>query len=130
MAVKTAFLVDALTNPVVPRGFAYSLRDRRMPPEGTVVWPSASSDTTNAAVATKRAYRFPDRGGHRSPDANAYAITFTAFRVLFQVFGHFTSGAATMNDQRHGLKPALDQLWPVQREVVSWPPPRLMFRYA
>jgi len=123
-ATKTAYLIDAATGPIVPRGYAHSLRDSRRPPRGTVVWLSAFEGPTSAGAAWKRAYRFADHTGWRPDDANGYAITFTAFRVLFQVFGQFSAGDATTNDDRHGLRPALTRIWPAVGDDVSWPPSR------
>ena len=124
-ATKTAYLIDAATDPIVPRGYAHSLRDTRQPPRGTVVWLSAFEGPASAGVAWKRAYRFADHTGWRPDDPNAYAITFTAFRVLFQVFGHFSAGDATANDDRHGLRPALARIWPELDGEVSWPPSKV-----
>src|SRR5205823_1504107 len=98
------------------------LIDRR-PPDGTIVWLSAYKDPTRAAAAWKRAYRFPTQAGDRAPDPNAYAITFTALRVVFHVLGHFSAGSAALQDEREGIAPALLRIWPLAGSSVEWPPP-------
>jgi hypothetical protein len=52
--------------------------------------------------------------------------TFTAFRVVFQVFGHFSRGGAQMDDRRP-VAAASAPIWPPQGRPIDWPPNRLAF---
>jgi hypothetical protein len=122
-ATKTAYLIDVATTPVIPRGYPQQLQIARRPPEGTIVWISAYKQPRRAAAAWKRAYRFPVRGANHPAEPNAYAITFTVTRVIFQVVGHFSAGAATLRDGRDGLAPALLRIWPPEAQSIAWPPP-------
>jgi len=57
---------------------------------------------------------------------NAFVTTFTAFRVVFQVVGHFTTGGATIDDGRL-LAAALGRIWPPSGRLIDWPRGKLAF---
>jgi hypothetical protein len=81
--------------------------------------------TDRAVAAWSQKLRFSDTTAHRPDEANGVAITFTAYRVVFQVLGHFHRGGATLLDDRAGLKPALLRLWPTAGGTLAWPPPHV-----
>jgi hypothetical protein len=123
-AVKTAFMLDLHTGiPVIPTGFYYDLRRRRSPLSSNVVWVGAYSGSRWAAWVSHTGLYLgitPDK------PPNAFVTTFTAFRVVFQVFGHFTKGGASLNDSR-ALAGALAPIWPPTDRAVDWPLQRLAF---
>lgn len=123
-AVKTAFLLDRYTTtPIIPAGFFYDLRQRRSALPSNVVWLGAYSGSQYVAWA---AYNDLHIGVGDDRPANAFIATFTLFRVVFHVFGHFTSGNASINDSR-ALSAALARIWPRTNESVDWPRQRLAF---
>ena len=121
-ATKVAYMIDSLEDPIVPRGFSEALRLERKPSSSTRVWLSAYNNPSSAAVAWRNDFRFPDRQGWRPEEPNAFMVTFTAFCVVFQVFGHFNR-EATLQDHRNHLTPALIPVWPAANTTVDWPPP-------
>ncbi len=122
-ALKTTCLLDFVqrARSVVPRGFAHELAIVRRPPPSAAVWVSGYKDDVNAIGAWLVPYRFPDRHGQRPDDPNALAVTFTVFRVVFQVLIHFSAGAGILRDNRVGFEQALVRVWPPSSQVV-WPP--------
>jgi hypothetical protein len=123
-SVKTAFLLDLYTGtPVIPTGFFYDLRQRRSALPGNAVWLGAYSGSQYAAWASHDGLHV---GTTADRPATAFLTTFTAFRVVFQVFGHFTKGNASINDRR-SLSAALARIWPPTDESVDWPRQRLAF---
>ncbi len=65
-------------------------------------------------------------GDPRPERPNACLTTFTAFRVVFQVLGHFTTGGATLTEGRLPSL-ALHAIWPPRSETLRWPRDRLTF---
>lgn len=124
-ATKTAYMIDRLTDRIVPRGYPMDLAIRRQPPNGTRVWLGAY-DGSLAASAALEPLALGAVSGESQRAANGYAATFTAHKIAFQVVGHFTRGETTVKDQRHGLREGIVQIWPVQDSEVTWPPKLIM----
>jgi hypothetical protein len=121
-AVKTALMLDPWSGkPLIPTGFYYDFRLRRSPHEGQLVWLGAYRDW-HAAWAWHGGLHV---GISADEPPNAFASTFTAFRVVFQVAGAFDRGV-TFNDGRLATA-ALARLWPPSGQSVDWPPKRLAF---
>lgn len=120
-AVLKAYLLDAMAQPSVPRGFLHEFALRREPNESTIVWLAGYTPDV-AARCEKRALNFPYRGGRTSNSPNGFMVTFTVFNVLFQVVGHFNAGSAVVLDRRWQYEPALFPIWPAPTTDVLWPP--------
>jgi hypothetical protein len=121
-AAKVAYMIDSFGDPTVPRGYSEALRLERRPSDSTYVWLSAYDNPSRAVIAWQQGFRFPDQLGWRPDTPNAFVVTFTAFCLIFQVFGHFNRGGATLRDGRDHLIPALIPIWPVGSSSVTWPP--------
>jgi hypothetical protein len=122
--VKTALLLDLSTgSPVVPAGFFHDFRLRRCPLESHVVWLGAYRGSNRAVWARHRGLQL---GAGPAEPPLGFVTTFTAFRVIFQVVGHFTAGGATIRDDRL-WSAGLHQTWPVRDESIEWPRGRLAF---
>ena len=123
-AAKTALMLDlASGTPVIPTGFYYEFRQLRQALRSHVVWLGAYNGARKAVWAEHRPLHL---GIAENEEPNGFVTTFTIFRCLFQVVGHFTVGGATMNDTRliaHGLWP----IAPQRQEQISWPRQRLAF---
>ena len=123
-AVKTAFMFDlASVEPVIPVGFYHSLRQRRTAPSSHIVWLGAYLGSTKAVWAMHRPLHLGISGDE---PANAFVTTFTAFRCVFQVVGHFTVGGATFNEGRP-LSLGLWPIWPPRKDSIRWPRDGLAF---
>lgn len=123
-AVKTALMLDlASGTPLVPTGFFHDVRQRRSALASNVVWVGAYRGSRWAAWARHTGLHIgiPD-----DEPPNAFVTTFTAFRVVLQVVGHFTKGGARLTDTR-SLAKALARIWPPSGDSVDWPPGRLAF---
>jgi hypothetical protein len=106
---------------LVPRGFAHDLRVSRKPPGGVWVWATLFVGPTNYAAAWHRPLRLAPRGGVPPDEPNGLCVTFTAFRVAFQVVITFYRGVynpTLLTDVGELLTP----LWPSDAGAVrSWP---------
>jgi hypothetical protein len=120
-ATKMAYLIDRMSEPVVPRGFPMDLAIRREPPESTYVF-LAAYDGSRAAYASCKRLRVAGPDGIRPAEPNVFVATFTAHKLAFQVLGHFTTGGWQLNDDRSGLRDGLLQIWPNAQPTVTWPP--------
>lgn len=124
-AVKTAFMLDlAGTAPVIPAGYYYMLRQRRNALGSNVV-------LCGAYLGSKKAIWAEHRGLHAgiSDDEppNMFVTTFSIFRVVFQVVGHFTKRRSDFFNDNRDIAIGLTQIWPAQPEPVRWPRDRLAF---
>jgi hypothetical protein len=123
-AVKTAMMLDlASPTPVIPVGFFQQFRQVREALPRNAVWLGAYLGHKKAIWAEHRALHL---GIPKGESPNGFVTTFTVFRVLFQVVGHFTKGGAKFKEGR--LYAA--GLWPIaprQRETVDWPREGLAF---
>jgi len=123
-AIKTALMLDlGGGRPLIPTGFYYDFRLRRCPLPGQVVWLGAYRDSYYAAWASHQALHV---GISTNEPPNAFVSTFTAFRAVFQVVGHFTRGNMNVDDRRL-LAAALARIWPPREEPIDWPPRKLAF---
>jgi hypothetical protein len=123
-AVKTALMLDLSGGvPLVPTGFYVDFRQRRQPLRGQAVWLGAYRGSHWAMWAQQRGLRV---GISADELPNAFVTTFTAFRIVFQVFGHFTTGGATIDDGRQSAA-ALERIWPPRGRPIDWPPRGLAF---
>ena len=118
-ATKTAYMIDRLTEPTVPRGFPMELLIRRQPSTSTLVFLSAY-DGSSAAFASFRPLPANTAKEALPSESNAYVATFTAHKLAFQVIGHFTRGVMAINDERLGLHDGLVQIWGSSDLGVSW----------
>jgi hypothetical protein len=122
-AVKTALTLDLTSGqPVIPTGFYHGFRQLRTPLPSHAVWLGAYNG--NKAIWAEHRPLHIGIGADEPP--NGFVSTFTVFRCLFQVVGHFTKGGAAVADTRllaHGLWP----IWPPRADVVAWPRERLAF---
>ncbi len=123
-AAKTALMLDLASGaPVIPSGFYYEFRQQRTPLRSQVVWLGAYLGNKKAIWAEHRGLHIGIGGDELS---NGFVTTFSVFRVVFQIVGHFTVGGATFNDNRL-LNAALAPIWPPQNEALDWPRRRLAF---
>lgn len=123
-AVKTALMLDLSTgSPVVPTGFFHEFRLRRYPLESHFVWLGAYRGSNWSVWASHRGVQFGARSGE---PPLGFVTTFTAFRVIFQVVGHFTTGGAAIQDDRM-LSAGLHQIWPPGEGPIEWPRDQLAF---
>lgn len=123
-AVKTAFMLDLSSDsPVIPLGYYYDFRLQRSPLPSHIVWIGAYKDNKWAAWA--RLFPLHLRIPATDPP-NGFLATFTAFRAVFQVLGHFTKGGASLRDGRPEAK-ALSTIWPSEGKTVPWPKGGLAF---
>jgi hypothetical protein len=117
-AVKTALMLDLATeSPIIPTGFFHAFRPERAPLASHVVWLGAYMGRERAIWSAQQALHI---GVPEDGEPNGFATTFTVFRALFQVVGHFTRGDATITDTRlwsAGLWP----IAPIQHAVIVWP---------
>lgn len=120
-ATKTAYLLDRWSDPIVPRGFAMDLAIRRAPPANTCVF-LAAYDGPRAAYASHEGLHVAGPDGLRPLEANAFATTFTAHKLAFQVLGHFNKGGWQLLDDRPALHDGLVQIWPNLEPQATWPP--------
>jgi hypothetical protein len=109
--------------PIVPTGYFYELRQLRTGLPSSVVWLGAYLGASRAIWAEHRGLHI---GIPTDGLPNAFVTTFSVFRVVFQVVGHFTRGGATFNDSRLGAA-ALAPIWPPRSDTIDWPPRRLAF---
>lgn len=120
-AVKTAYLIDAYTQPAVPRGYLHEFALHRAPNAAIFVW-VAGFTPHSPAVGEKRALDFLGRDGKPTNNSpNAFVVTFTILHVLFQVVGQFNDKAPEMRDNRVQYAPCLFGIWPNQPSI-TWPP--------
>lgn len=120
-ATKMAVLLDGLADtPVIPRGFAHDLRVSRTPPGGVWVWASLFVGPTQYASAWLRPLWLVPRGGLRPEDPNGVCVTFTAFRVVFQVVITFYRGQYDLTLTRD-VGQLLTALWPSDGAAHPWP---------
>jgi hypothetical protein len=123
-AAKTAFMLDlASGEPAIPVGFYQSLRQRRTALPTHIVWLGAYLGSTKAVWAKHRPLRLEI---DQDEPPNAFATTFSVFRCLFQVVGHFTVGGATFNEGRPHSR-ALWPIWPPRKDSIGWPRDGLAF---
>jgi len=118
-AAKTALMLALVQDGSgIPEGYYHDLRLRREPLPSHAIWLGAYCDNRWAGWSETHPLRIsvPE-------DAlpNGFVTTFTAFRVVFQVVGHFASGEATIRDTRWQFAPAIHQLWPAGQEEIAWP---------
>ena len=120
-AVKTAYLIDAYREPVIPRGFLQEFALKRAPNPWTVVW--VGGYTPDVALrADRKALDFLTRDGQSTKNSpNSFAITFTILNLVFQIIGHFNGGTWTLEDGRQ-YGGALFKIWPDPGADLSWPP--------
>ncbi len=123
-AVKTALMLDlASGRSIIPTGYYYNFRQVRQALPSQIVWLGAYNGSQKAIWAEHRALHF---GIAPDEEPNGFVTTFTLFRCLFQVVGHFTRGGATMNDTRVLAR----GLWPIappRAQEIRWPRDRLAF---
>ena len=117
-AAKIAILVDAASETrVVPRGFGHDLKIQRRPHRDMYVWLAAYAGPGGALTTIPWLIMSEETGADES--VIAYCLTFTAFKVVFQVFIPFPSGSlAPLEDFRGSVVP----VWPPQQGDIAWPP--------
>jgi len=121
-AAKTALMLDLSGgNPIIHAGFYRDLRLQRRPFDSQVIMLGAYNGDKGV-----RAYHRGLRLGAAEGDPPlGFVTTFTVFRTLFQVVGHFTSGGAIWSDKRT-LSVGLHTIWPTNG-AIDWPRDRLAF---
>jgi hypothetical protein len=123
-ALKTAMMLDLASGAaVIPSGFFQAVRQRREPFPSSVVFIGAYNGMQWATWARHMPLQL---GAPETQPPLGFVSTFTVFRVVFQVFAHFTSGGANMNDNRI-YRDALAQIAPLRCLPVEWPPNGLAF---
>jgi hypothetical protein len=121
-AVKTALMLDlSRETPVIQAGFYRDFRLQRRPFDSHVVMLGAYNGG-NVVRAYHHELRLGAGEGH--PPVG-FVTTFTVFRTLFQVVGHFTTGSATWRDDRR-LTVGLHTIWPTSG-AIDWPRDGLAF---
>jgi hypothetical protein len=123
-ATKTALMLDLASGAaVIPSGFYYEFRQLRMPLPSHLVWLGAYLGNKKAVWAERRGLHV---GIGEDELPNGFVTTFSVFRVVFQIVGHFTVGGATFDESRL-LNAALAPIWPPPGEVLDWPRRGLAF---
>jgi hypothetical protein len=122
-AAKTALMLDlASGSPIIPTGFFQEMRQQRRALRSHLV--------LVGAYTGERAARVDHRPLHvgipTSEPPNGFVTTFNAFRVVFQVLGHFTVGNRSFTERRV-FRDALGLLWPPRESAMDWPPNLLAF---
>jgi hypothetical protein len=97
-AVKTALMLDLSGDqPLIPAGFYHNFRLQRSPLPSHIVWIGAYRDSTRGAWARHYDLHLGISAGE---PPNAFSTTFTAFRVVLQVFVYIAPGRAHLDDRR------------------------------
>ncbi len=124
-AAKTAMTLNLLdpATAFMPLGYYRELRQERCALSSMVVWVGGYADNRYVTWARQGPLHI---GDPRPERPNACLTTFTAFRVVFQVLGHFTTGGATLTEGRLASL-ALHAIWPPRSETLRWPRDRLAF---
>lgn len=123
-AAKTALMLDLASGaPIIPTGFYYEFRQLRTALPSQAVWLAAYLGKSKAIWAEHRGLHL---GVNEAEPPNAFVTTFSVFRVVFQVVGHFTKGGATFKEGRL-LSLGLFPIWPARGEAAEWPRNRLAF---
>jgi hypothetical protein len=121
-AIKTALMLDlSRPEPLIPEGFYRELRLKREPSSNNMVWIGVYGGEQWAAWAAHEPLELAN-----SSEPAGFAATFTAYRALFQVFGHFTRGGFDFTDSRPEAV-AIEQIWPIWKLPVVWPATSLAF---
>jgi hypothetical protein len=117
-ALKTVLMFDVASGDqaVIPMGYYREFANLRTPLPSTQIWIGAYLG--NAPVLAYRDALWIDIPHDEPP--NAFVATITAFRVVFQVVGHFVK-AASFRDRRYQFAPAIHRIWPVASGSVRWP---------
>jgi hypothetical protein len=117
-AAKTAFMLDLGSDaPIIPTGFYYEFRQLRAPLSSQIVWLGAYLGRKKAIWAEHRPLLL-SRDTDSCP--NGFVSTFSVFRVVFQVVGHFTRGQATLRDSRL-MSRGLWTITPASPHPRAWP---------
>ncbi|MFF3855192.1 hypothetical protein [Micromonospora sp. NPDC002575] len=120
-ATGRAVVMDALQpQPILPRFFAHELRVSRKPAEGTWVWATGFVGPEKFLHTWHRPLRLQPRGERIPDEPNGLCVTFTVFRVAFQVVFSFWRGIydTTLN---YDVGEQLTQLWPMDGAAHLWP---------
>lgn len=120
-AAKTALMIDLSQKgkSMIPEGYFRELRLRRTALPSQVVYISAYGGSTWAGWAHGLGLRAD--GAAESASPAGFVITFTVFRVVFQVMGHFASGEVRLNEGRWQYAAAIERIWPRWKLPVEWP---------
>jgi len=119
-AAKTALMIDLAHRgqSIIPEGFYRDLRLRRSAlPSHTVIISNYGGNW--AAWAQGQTLRADPSDDSSRPVG--FVITFTVFRVVFQVMGHFTAGSMEVNEGRWQYAPCIERIWPIWKMPVQWP---------
>ncbi|WP_344610663.1 hypothetical protein [Dactylosporangium salmoneum] len=118
-ATKIALLLDAAgPNPLIPRGFGHDLRIRKQPHRGIWVWMATYSDV--ADVLPVHPWLILPPAGGDSDEVHAVCITFSVFRVAFQVLIPLVGGGPA---ELETFGNSVVQIWPPGPDDIDWPLP-------
>jgi hypothetical protein len=120
-AAKTAMMIDrASDQPAIPAGFFQEMRQRRRPLPSQHVWTGAClpSGDTRLAVWTSHTPQYADTTKTEPPIA--HLTTFLVGYAVFQVFGHFAPGTASIGDDLIYAK-GFAEIAPVRDGALAWP---------
>jgi hypothetical protein len=117
-AAKTALMFDASTGTeaVIPMGYYREFAQLRAPLPSTQVWLGAYAGA-RPGLAWRHAL-WLDVPLEEIP--NAFVTTFTAYRVVFQVAGHFVKDAA-FRDRRYQFASGIHRIWPLEPGSIRLP---------
>jgi hypothetical protein len=123
-AVKTVLMFDASTgnDAVIPMGYFREFAQLRAPLPSTQVWLGAYLGA-RPGLAWRQAL-WIDVPPETLP--NAFVTTFTVYRVVFQVAGHFVK-AASIRDRRYQFASGIHRIWRVGPGSIRWPSRKLAF---
>lgn len=123
-AVKTALMFDAATgkDAVIPMGYFREFALLRAPLPSTQVWVGAYLGARPGLAWRQSLWIGVPADGW----PNAFVTTFTAFRVVFQVAGHFVRDAS-IRDRRYQFASGIHRIWPVEPGSIRWPSRKLVF---
>lgn len=131
-AVKLALMLDFAheKNPIIPPSEYEMFYKRRRPHSGMTVWLTAYSGSHWGAWAHRTSLHHRRRAFKAVLPApeheNLYILTFTVFRVVFQVI-HYFGGQGIKVEESWPWTQSLIPLWPRGNEPVVWPRNNLAF---
>ncbi|MEW2477313.1 hypothetical protein AB0875_26330 [Micromonospora gifhornensis] len=120
-ATGRAVVMDAhQAEPLLPQFFAHELRVSRKPAPGTWVWATGFVGPSRWMQVWYQPLRLKPRVGPAPKEPNGLSVTFTAFRVAFQVVFTFWRGTYDVA-LNYDVGDSLTPLWPIDGQPRLFP---------